>query len=319
MVVNKETKIKNLLGRANKKTIILVSIAIILVLVLGLGVLAANWKIKNGFCVGNFNISKPGQDDSTQNSNFLPQQSAPRDAAKTGELAIVVDNLDSAKNSITEVAAKNGGSIYTTYIAYSSAKIKNGSIVVQIPAENFDVAMTDLKNISNRIVQESTRQIPINNPSIYNPQPLSIPVSDKDDSNKSNSPAATDNKNVADKTTEQSSIAPMPIYNQVVQNKAYIKVVFADYGTVGNDVRANQGGVANVIGIGYTGQNMRNNPWVILAIKSILLIVLLIVLFIIGKKITQNIKRLKKNKSEIIHRVKQSPRSRARIIRIKKK
>lgn len=327
---------------ADKKTIILVSIIIILVLVLGLGVLAENWKIKN-FSAGYFNTNKPGyslvQRKNSQNypssdiSDDSGQSIIPQDAAKVGELAIMVDNLDNAKNGIVDIAVKNGGNIYTTSISYLSGNIKNGSIVIQVPAENFDATFKDLNKISSQVVQEETKQIPVRNSFIYpQPLPMSAVVNEsaptKDNSSTSTSDNTTTSKKTTntDKTTSATSetevtspalVAPMPVYKPIAQDKGYIKVIFVDYGVNGYGNIVNRPSVTNVFGIGYTGQNMRNNIWVVLAIKSILLIILIVILFIIAKKIIQHLRILKKNKSTT-HGVRQSAKIHARITKTKK-
>jgi hypothetical protein len=316
-MANIKTKIYALLGRASKKTVIVGSIIAILIIVLVLGVLAANWKIKAMSSAGYFNSSKSGRMMGPGIStmiypslryNNINEFITPQDAAKTGELAVIVDSLDNARNSIAEVATKNGGSIYTTLISYLSGSIKNGSIVVQVPAENFDAAFSDLKKIGSQVVQESTKQIPLQN--IIYPQPLSMPATGAE-----NAPTAVSSSAsaVQSEGPTTASVAMMPSYKQIAQDKGYIRVVFADLAK-----NTNRMNISSIVGVGYSGLNMRSNRWVVLAIKSILLIVLIAVLLIIAKKIHQNLKK-SKQKRTANHGVRQAVKTRTRIIRIKRK
>jgi hypothetical protein len=254
----------------------------------------------------------------------------PQDAAKSGEIAIVVNDLDSAKNNVQNIAVKNGGIVYDTFIAYASNKIKSGSIVIQIPKANFDATLSDLEKIGSQVVQESARQIPAANQIIY---PQAQPMAETLD-NSGNVPKAnlTPNSNVTngaaavatDQGVNNSVIAPTPIvmpiypYPQIAQDKGYIKVIFADYGQISN---ANAGAVSeanigNVLGVGYGGQNMRDNIWVVLAIKSIVLIVLIWVIVMIARRIIVNLQKIKRSKKSVTPIVKQLTKNRRRIIKM---
>jgi flagellar biogenesis protein FliO len=73
-----------------------------------------------------------------------------------------------------------------------------------------------------------------------------------------------------------------------------------------------------MMGVGYTGQDLRGNPWVVLGVKSILLIALIVILIVIAKKIAQNLRKDKKKKRTITV-VKQMPKSRPRAVKVKNK
>jgi hypothetical protein len=294
-----QEKIKSffLRGRANKKAVLIGAIVVFLILLIGFGIFV-HWKIQRYSRLNNNGYAKM-----TRQHKMLAGGAGvftmPQDAVKSGEIAIVVDDLDGTKNNIQNIATKNGGVVYSTFISYASDNIKNGSIVVQIPSVNFDTTFSDLKKMGKQVVQESIRQIPLRDSIVtYPPQPM----------------AGTSGENV-DPTVENLSIAPAPLYQQVIQNKGYIKVVFADYGRNNTAVRTN---VANMFGVGYMGQNLRDNKWLVLAIKSIALIVLIALIVIIAKRIIVSLKKIKKSKPAA-HTVKQVVKTRKRIIRVKKK
>ncbi len=328
-VLNKEVKIPAFLKNANKKTIAIVTVGAVAIVTLSIGVLAAHWKIQQrGLSGGYADINRLGQmmGQGKNVSYSMPAVSSgadqfalPADAAKSGELAIVVNDLASAKSGVTAVAAKNGGSVYATFIAYASNNIKNGSIVVQVPAVNFDATFGELEKIGSQIVQESTQQIPQRN--IY-PYPMPLGV----ESSVSAQPAQTDASASDNKTaisggagTAVSSTAPasiaMPIYYpQTIQDKGYIRVIFADYGTNGYiNSGAGRSKMASVLGVGYMGQNLRASLLVVLGVKLILLVALVAILVVIGKKMWQHFRASKKGK------VRQLRHTGLRAVRIKRK
>ena len=320
IAISEKTKRMFLCGRVNKKSIIIGAIVTILIIVLGIGVLAANWKIDR-YNNANLNMARNGDITKHYPSSIQPNNGdefvLPQDAAKSGEIAIVVNDLDSAKNNVQNIAVKNGGIVYDTFIAYASNKIKSGSIVIQIPKANFDATLSDLEKIGSQVVQESVRQIPAANQIIYpQPQPMAEVSDNSGNVPKENS---TVNSNVtngaaavaADQNTNNPTIAPaptiMPIYPQIAQDKGYIKVIFADYGKSNDSAIAtvSKTNIGNILGVGYGGQNMRENIWVVLAIKSIVLIVLIWVIVIIARRIIVNLQKIKRSKKSIAPTVKQ--------------
>jgi hypothetical protein len=316
--MNTKTKIMFLIGRTNKKTLVIGTMAIIIIAILGLGVLAACWKLKH---------FRSGDDVSTARSSMMApydknQFILPEDAAKSGEIAVIVDNLETAKSAVVDAATKNDGKIYSTLISYSSNKIKNGSMVVQVSSENFETAFGDLKKIGKQIVQESTQQISKHNftypyPLASGSAELTAPSSQTSSNTASADNIATDKKAVSP-AASSASIA-LPPYQPAVQDKGYIKVIFVDYtnGYVNNNYSGSHSNLVNMLGVGYVGQNMRNNIWVVLAIKSILLIVLLVILVIIAKKIIKNLRKTRNRPT--VHVVKQASRSRAKATRTRRK
>lgn len=249
----------------------------------------------------------PSFTSSSENKFILPQ-----DASRSGEIAIMVNNLEAAQQAVADITIKDGGNVYETFISYASNNLKNGSIVVQVPAENFEGVFGDLKKVGSSVVQEKTARIaPVN----YYPTPMTAaekPVaSDSDDA------AATETENADDEI----AIAPVLVVAQSVQNKGYIKVVFVDYGSVTTNEKTmmKQAVGESIIGVGNpANQNMRNNLLIIVGVKLIFLIAILGLLIALFKKIFHRIRRHKENVRKV-HIVRQMPKARTRVVRIQKK
>jgi hypothetical protein len=226
------------------------------------------------------------------------QFTLPEDAAKSGEIAFTIADLESAKKAVAEVAAKNGGNVYATYISYASSVSKNGSMVVQVPIGNFDLAFGSLKNIGSRIIQEKTSQIPVRN--IY-PVGIATPMTtvnkvDNGDAVKNQEPSVTS--------------AMMPAYYpQTIQNKGYIRVIFADYG---------QNKVGSIMNRDENFNASDQRLWIAVILKGILVIVLFVILILMLRKIFQNLRAGRKVKPTV-HVVKQSSRASQRIVKIQRK
>ena len=293
------------MGAKHKKIFILISGVVVLAIVVLL-IAAIGWKIheaRNGgnmmygqrddFGRGQMMNQGKGLSSSADNQFVLPG-----DALKSGELAIVVNDLEIAKKAVSDVAAKSNGSVYATFIAYASKNMKNGSIVVQIPVEKFDATFGDLKKVGQQVVQESTQQVA---PRGNYPVPMGATVQ--------SSAEATSSPEIA--------MYPNPAQIQSVQDKGYIRVIFVDYG---NGLAVKKQAVANsIISIGgAANQDMRNNLLVIVGVKLILLIAIFGLLFVIFKKIFHKVRRRKEHK-HVAHIVRQMPKTRARIVKTQKK
>lgn len=322
------------MGSKNKK-ILVIFISIVFLSIIVLAVASVSWKMhqtrnriggmygfSNDFGRGQM-IDKFGGKYSCNDSD---QFNLPEDALKSGDLAVVVGDLEAAKKAVFEITKKNNGNAYKTFIAYASNNVKNGSIVVQVPAENFDGVFGELKKISSNVVQESTQQIA---PRSYYPMPLvaedkdaSEPASSEEIAPESQEQEVTTDSDSA--STEKSEIAIYPSQNPtgLKQDKAYIKVVFVDYGNAPSEslmMNKRDADSANILGIGgFSGWDMRNNLLVIVGVKLIFLVAILGLLVVVFKKIFNRVKIRKENKKRI-HIVRQMPKTRARIVRIQKR
>lgn len=330
------------MGSKHKKVLV-IFISIVFLSIIALAVASVSWKMQQtrnriGGMYGYGDDFKRGQMMDRIGGKYqysMPyydtdQFILPGDALKSGELAVVVGDLEAAKKAVFEIAEKNKGNVYKTFIAYASNNVKNGSIVVQVPAENFDAVFGELKKISNNVVQESTQQIaPMN----YYPMPLI--AEDKNASSSTSEEVASDSVVSSEKqatvdsdlnqvSDEKSEIAiyPSPTPTDLKQDKAYIEIVFVAYGnaSVGSSMMNKRSvGDNNILGIGgASGQDMRNNLLVIVGVKLIFLVAILGLLVVVFKKILNRIKVRKENKKRI-HIVRQMPKTRARIVRIQKR
>lgn len=237
----------------------------------------------------------------------------PEDAARSGEIALMVNDLEIVKKSIALLSSKNGGSVYSSTISYASDKLKNGSIVVQVPVEKFDSTFEMLKNVGTRVVQESSRQIPAR--TIY-PMPLSTGESEKTVIAGEESSTETEDDIASSDQNEILSVSPVvyPSYSQPAQDKGYIRVVFVDYGKRGN--------ADKFAGMMVSSDNVQK-LWIGLGLKLLLLIVLLIILLILLRKIFQDFRAFraaKKARAQArVHVVRQMPKTRSRVIKIEKR
>ena len=291
-------------GKHKKVFVVLITVIFLAIAVLSIA--AAGWKMHERRSGINFGIGSDGSGMMNRGGGFYPspkidnQFIIPEDAAKSGELAIMVNDLEAAKKVVSTVAAKNGGNIYSTAISYTGSKLKNGSIVVQVPVEKFDVTFANLKTVGSKIIKESTQQIAPRNAYIM--------------------PMAAQEKVVADQDSVSSdsatsSIEPMiyPAPQQVSQNKGYIRVIFADYGK------------SNIAGNIANDNNFLQGSrglWVALGAKILLLLVLFVLLIVMLKRIFRNLRAAraaKKTKTHHVHIVRQMPKTQKRVVRIAKK
>jgi hypothetical protein len=285
------------------------------------------------------------------------QFAVPQDAAKTGSLEIAVDDMYSTRQAIARIAERNGGAVYSTDISYARKKnFPRSSIVIQIPLENFDATFTSLKTIGVGLLREATQNQTQNN-IIY---PMEIPVSEsvapdeaapvtagtesstvKNDVSQgvaSAEPVIGQNNDKKDNQVDipsQSDISVMPpnyYPRPFFQNKGYIKITFVDYfenkpNFIGGGLTAGN----------YAGLNLRDNLYVVLALKSILLVILLGVLLLIMVRIFRFVHKKKirhPHYHEPVHigedlskkipgtrpgQIRQISRNPSRVVRIKRK
>ena len=340
----------NRLGGKNKKILMLLGIIVVTVIVIFAIAEIIHSKIQRDFSYGNNNAGivrhgkntpqiYPAATAMNDKNNFV----LPSDASRSGEIAIVVGNMDMAIKGVTDIAAKNSGSVYASLIAYASDNVKNGSMVVQIPVGNFDNAFTDLKKVGSKIVQESTQQVEKRDSDVQimnsEGRAVAAPVLEKDTATIEGEATAvkkiTDSQDIASvKSSIEPAIFPAPIPS--LQNKGYIRVVFVDYG---KDMATNNSGItinadnskaleaANLLGVGYTGQNLRSNPIVVIGIKMILVITMAAILIIIIVRIFKRLHRKKVSRSHAHVQVRQAARkpvvrqaakASPRVVRIKK-
>jgi len=283
------------------------------VAIAAIGIRMREFKNQNNISTGEIGYGQMMRDASSSievssRTNVGDQFVLPQDAIKSGELSIMVSDIEAAKKSVGDIAMNNGGNIYATFISYASGNTRNGSIVVQVPDANFNKTFLSLRRIGNKVGYEKTTQIPKINS-------YAVPVAGVTQNSAVPETIPTSNGKIdTTKTISEPEIAmyPNPIYPQFNQDKAYIRVIFTDYGNKMNNNK-------NVIGLrSFSNQNMQNNPIVIFGIKAIFLVILIGLLLVIFARLLSYIRR-KKEHSRRIHVVRLTPKTNRRVIKIAKR
>lgn len=304
-------------GGKHKKVFVILSILVLLAIVI-LSIAAASWKINRFGNYGRMHGFGPefggkmmnwrGTYPSAPENQFV----LPQDAAKSGEIAIVVNDLEAAKKNVGQIALQSEGTVYATFIAYASNNLRNGSIVVQVPAEKFDSVFSELKGIAKEVVQESSTLV---QPAIYYPLAASAEKAE------AVSDAAQDvaaNQSVSDSSAEIAKVSMPSIQEPVVQKNGYIKVIFVDYGKFSGEKNdfEKKGFWGNAVNIGSpSDQDLRNNILIIIGIKLILLVAIFGLLVAVFKKIFNRIRRGREKKQKV-HIVRQLSKTNKRVVKI---
>ncbi len=97
----------------------------------------------------------------TTPTQFVSQVDAlPKDrmVIKTAELALEVEKFDTASAQAQHLAEHYGGFVASTGVSASRYKdVKEGSVVLRVPAEKFDAAMSDLRRLGKKIENETVK------------------------------------------------------------------------------------------------------------------------------------------------------------------
>lgn len=75
---------------------------------------------------------------------------------RTGSLDLKVGSADDASGKISQIAADNGGEVFSSNFYQSGKNVKSGTIEVKVPVGNFEKTFAELKKIANLVVREST-------------------------------------------------------------------------------------------------------------------------------------------------------------------
>lgn len=75
---------------------------------------------------------------------------------KNGNLTLKVERLSEAQEKITEIAASNGGNVFSTNISRSKSDIRSGTVTVRVPVANFEKTFEEVKKVATIVVREST-------------------------------------------------------------------------------------------------------------------------------------------------------------------
>ncbi len=91
--------------------------------------------------------------ESVQISNTVPE--AKRLVIKNGDMTIVVADPSQSMNEIAQMAEAMGGFVVTANLfqshSESGVEIPQASITIRVPAEQFDEALSNIRNLSDRI------------------------------------------------------------------------------------------------------------------------------------------------------------------------
>lgn len=203
----------------------------------------------------------------------IDQFVVPFDAVEKGELSIVVGNANNVKQTVSDIAAKNGGSLFSTNISYAPGGAMSGFVVVQVPVGQFDQVFNGLKAAGGRVLRESTEMTPQNNIAYpMSAQAQSAPADTVQSDNQDNQPAAGSASASTPTVIAQPGIYPP--FPRTEQNKGYIKVSFVENGGgfAGSRMQANGNG-ATIDGNDFAqelGRNLLKGSFLILLIAIIL-------------------------------------------------
>lgn len=261
---------------------------------------------------------------SNQNNDFV----LPLDAAKSGELAVIVDDLDGAKNKISEIALQNDGEIYATHISYSSSEVKNGLIVLRMPADKFENAFSTLRSSGFKVVQESSRKV---QPTLVYPLNQNVAAGEQIKAQESQSSEEKADSGASNAQSEPSQGSPeaqgglqpekvISAQAQIqTQDKGYIKVVLADYGKSGNFGLAASQNRSGMMFFQSQPQNFSKVMWIGLAIKMIVLIAMFVLLVVVSIRMIVSFRkhRIARKSSQtkplqkkaVLHVIRKSPKS----------
>ena len=253
-------------------------------------------------------------------SNSLDNQFiVPADAAENGELLVSMNNLDNARKRVSEIAGESGGLVYSTNLNYTAGSFKRGAIVVQVPAEQFGKTFEELKSVGTQILHESTQKVSSNGIGSC-PMPMTQNVGAEVE----NSVTEVKNTDSVDKTVTSNSsgssaiaVGPACIYPQMIQNKAYIKVIFID--NKKEIVAKNDLTEGKVV---QEEQEYRNMAWLAFLIKIIFVLLLFVVavaLIVRSFRLVRHARRERKNKSVPGVATRQLIKSRKVVVKTKKK
>jgi hypothetical protein len=102
--------------------------------------------LKNTAPTSTVNVS-PLKDVSGKTDEKIPDIKDQRMIIKSGSLSIEVDKYDEAENKVNEVVKKYSGYIANSKSSQNSSGNKSGTITVKVPADKFDVLVSDIGKI----------------------------------------------------------------------------------------------------------------------------------------------------------------------------
>ena len=87
--------------------------------------------------------------------DFQGQEGPDRLIIRTGNLSIVVEDSETSAQEIARLAGARGGWVVGSEI-FESGGAKRGTVTIRVPAEAFDAALAEIKDLAQEVRSEST-------------------------------------------------------------------------------------------------------------------------------------------------------------------
>lgn len=94
---------------------------------------------------------------SAQLLSSISDEDFPGDSAANANIALLVNDLDVSAESLNGVAQRHGAKVVSSDINFASSKLRSGIVIVQVPKNSFEDAISDIKGLSIKVVQENVR------------------------------------------------------------------------------------------------------------------------------------------------------------------
>lgn len=78
-----------------------------------------------------------------------------RKIIKEGSISLLVTKVEEAANEIKSIAETKGGFVQNLSLAEVSEGVKRGTIIIRVPAENFDEVVSEVKNLAEIVESEN--------------------------------------------------------------------------------------------------------------------------------------------------------------------
>ena len=88
-------------------------------------------------------------------SSVSVSQATERKITKNGSLELIVEKAEDTALAIQNIAEQAGGFVGHSQISEVSDGVKTGTITIRLPADKFNQAMTDIKQLANKVEQEN--------------------------------------------------------------------------------------------------------------------------------------------------------------------
>ena len=99
----------------------------------------------------------PGRDESYKEADTeaLPSTEEERMIVRNGDMSLVVEDVVSARDEIAQLAVRSNGYVVSSQISGEEQDMR-GWISIRVPDEEFEQALTELRELAVRVTSEST-------------------------------------------------------------------------------------------------------------------------------------------------------------------